>query len=157
MNDLDFMYTKLFSDNDVMRWLLCARAMSKFETTSFLEKYFPLNFTPYGLGTLCLKSTNEKLGYAGIIKCPYLNENDFEIGFAIKKDEWGKGYASEIGLAETDYALNTMKLPRILSLTHPENKVSAHVIRKLGYKFIKTIQIADRGPRDVYEKTLNLL
>lgn len=156
-DDFEFLYKHIFSDRDVMQWLLCARPMSRIETIHFIDKYFPSSFIDCGLGVLKKKKSKEPIGYAGLIKCSYMNKNDFEIGFAIKKEHWGKGYATEIGMAETRYGLKTMKLPRILSLTHPENKVSAHVIRKLGYNHIATIHVDNRGPRDVYAKTLTMI
>jgi len=55
-----------------------------------------------------------------------------EVGWILKPSVWNQGYATELGLAMRDYAFGTLRLPRLLSLIHPENRGSIRVAEKIG-------------------------
>jgi RimJ/RimL family protein N-acetyltransferase len=57
---------------------------------------------------------------------------DFEIGWAIARPYWGRGYATEAGREAVRYAFQELDRPRIVSLIHPDNLASAAVARRLG-------------------------
>jgi RimJ/RimL family protein N-acetyltransferase len=57
---------------------------------------------------------------------------DFEIGWALASDCWGRGYATEGARAAMRYAFETLGRPRVVSLIDPANERSVGVAERLG-------------------------
>jgi len=55
-----------------------------------------------------------------------------EIGWAIARDCWGKGYATEGAIAATDWAFDTLGWTEMIHSIAPENVASQAVAMKLG-------------------------
>ena len=55
-----------------------------------------------------------------------------EIGWAIVRDCWGKGYAVEGAIAATNWAFDTLGWTRVIHSIAPENLASQRVAEKLG-------------------------
>jgi RimJ/RimL family protein N-acetyltransferase len=55
-----------------------------------------------------------------------------EIGWRLAHDAWGRGYATEGAAEVRRFALETLRLPEIVSLTVPANARSRRVMEKLG-------------------------
>jgi RimJ/RimL family protein N-acetyltransferase len=55
-----------------------------------------------------------------------------EIGWAIVRDCWGRGYAGEAAVAATDWAFDTLGWPGIIHSIAPDNLPSQRVAQKLG-------------------------
>ena len=55
-----------------------------------------------------------------------------EIGWAIVRDCWGRGYAAEGAIAATDWAFDTLGWTDIIHSIAPENTASQRVAQKLG-------------------------
>lgn len=58
------------------------------------------------------------------------------IGFWVRKNMHGRGYATEIATALTNYAFDILKLQRLEARAEKRNAASCKVIEKLGYKFL---------------------
>ena len=134
----------------VMRWLFGAAPMTVDEARRFVSENFTFGKQAYGLGVLCTKETDHFVGFAGLLPCRYLYEDDFELGFALREDSWGKGYATEIGAAQVEYGFKNFDVTRLLGLAHPQNIASLRTLEKIGMKLIKTIHTDQRGPRCLY-------
>lgn len=61
-----------------------------------------------------------------------------EIGWAIVRDCWGRGYATEAAAATIDWAFATLEWAEIIHTISPENVISQRVAHKLGSR--------NRGP-----------
>lgn len=61
--------------------------------------------------------------------------NEIEVGYAIAKDFWKKGYASEAAEAVLNYAFNALGLETVVAVARPENAGSRRVMEKIGMKF----------------------
>ena len=59
---------------------------------------------------------------------------DFEIGWILGKEFWGKGYATEGARKALDYAFSELDRKHVISLIHPENRASIRVADRLGEK-----------------------
>jgi len=57
---------------------------------------------------------------------------DFELGWTIGREFWGKGYATEAARAALKYAFEEMERDHVISLIDPENVRSIAVAEKLG-------------------------
>lgn len=134
----------------VMRWLFGSVPMKNDEARRFINDNFIFGKQDHGLGVLCARETGCFVGFAGLLPCRYLYEDDFELGFALTEDSWGKGYATEIAAAQISYGFKNFSVPRLLGLAHPKNTASQHALEKVGMKLLKVIRTDQRGPRCLY-------
>lgn len=58
---------------------------------------------------------------------------EIQLGYALLKDHWGKGYATESTLAGRRYAFDVMKLPVIVAITETGNIASQKVLLRSGF------------------------
>lgn len=66
-----------------------------------------------------------------------------EVGYAIAREHWGKGYATEGASAARDYAFETLGWTEIISIINPANTRSIAVAKRLGETFKETWSIGD--------------
>jgi RimJ/RimL family protein N-acetyltransferase len=59
---------------------------------------------------------------------------EWEIGWAIRSEDWGKGYASEAARLILNFAFRNLKAHRVVAFCHAENIGSAKVMEKVGMK-----------------------
>lgn len=64
----------------------------------------------------------------------YLNEScsEGELGWIIHKDFWGNGYASEAAEAIKDFAINELKLKKLIAHCDSRNTASFRVMERIG-------------------------
>ena len=57
---------------------------------------------------------------------------EYEIGWAVQPQDWGKGYATETAQALLKVAFTRLNAHRVIALCQPENIASVRVMEKLG-------------------------
>ncbi len=82
---------------------------------------------------ITLKESNETIGYMGIWRIDKPN-NRGEIGYALKKDHWNQGIATEAAKTIINFAFRKMELHTIKANVNPDNIASHHLLTKLGFK-----------------------
>jgi RimJ/RimL family protein N-acetyltransferase len=70
---------------------------------------------------------------------------DREIGWALARPYWGKGYALEAATAALAHAFGALQWQRAISLIDPANRPSIRLAERLGERFEKMVEI--RGHR----------
>ena len=84
------------------------------------------------------------------------DEHRAEAGFALARDRWGRGYATEALEAVTDLALSLPDVYRVWAVCDVDNKASARVMERAGFALEGTLRRYCRHPnlgvepRDVY-------
>ncbi|HLJ19032.1 MAG TPA: GNAT family N-acetyltransferase [Stellaceae bacterium] len=58
-----------------------------------------------------------------------------ELAWALAREHWGQGFASEAASAVRNWAFVTLRLPGIVSVIIPENRPSIRVAEKIGERF----------------------
>lgn len=76
----------------------------------------------------------------------------FELGYAIMREEWGKGFATEIAQGLTRWFFQNRPDPRFVAFAYVENEASIHVMQKLGMREIEPQDIP-RGRARFFEMT----
>lgn len=74
-----------------------------------------------------------------------------DLGYWIGLSHWGRGFATEAGLAVLDFGFDTLGLNRIEAHCFVGNRASARVLEKLGMRFEGTLRhhvLKDGTPRD---------
>ncbi len=64
-----------------------------------------------------------------------------ELGWALVREAWGRGYATEGARAALAHAFDALSWPRAISLIHPENERSKRVARRLGMQLEARTQV----------------
>lgn len=75
------------------------------------------------------------LGFAGLNRITHANlpiHGQWEVGWRLRREAWGHGYATEAGAAALAHGFGQMGLPRILAYTARTNEPSQAVMRRLG-------------------------
>lgn len=85
----------------------------------------------HGLWALVRREDGLFLGDCGIAPQPIEGEEWLEIGYHVRREEWGKGYATEAARACRDYAFDQLGAARVCSIVHPENEASRLVAAKV--------------------------
>ncbi len=60
--------------------------------------------------------------------------NDYDLGFWIARDYWGKGYATEAAMGLIQYVKKEFKLKQIKACHIKGNTASSNVLRSLGFE-----------------------
>jgi len=63
-----------------------------------------------------------------------------QIGYAIRADEWGKGYATDAVETIVRFSIETLGLHRVTAAIGPENIASITIVRKLGFQYEGTLR-----------------
>ena len=77
------------------------------------------------------------LGFCGLkrVNSPGApNPGDFEIGWRLREDAWGQGYAKEAAIASLDLAFGRFGATHVVALTVPGNHDSQGLMKRLGMK-----------------------
>ncbi len=61
--------------------------------------------------------------------------NSLETGWRLRRDRWGRGYASEAAQAMAAFAFDTLHSPDLVAVCDPDNHASSHVMKKLGMRY----------------------
>lgn len=151
-NDLSNLIA-LDSDPEVMRYLggKLTPVRQLEETLNILLERQP-RWVNYGTWATDLKSTGENVGWFTFKPVPRLND-DYEIGYRLKRKFWGQGIATEGSKMLVDYGFQKRSLPKIIGLTHLENYASQKVLKKCGLKEVGPIP----APVDIGIETILLL
>ncbi|MGX7896130.1 GNAT family N-acetyltransferase [Tsuneonella sp. HG222] len=76
----------------------------------------------------------EVLGFCGLKRANMAGgpQGDFEIGWRLREDAWGKGYAKEAALASLRAGFEQFAAPEIIALTIQQNTASWGLMERLG-------------------------
>jgi len=74
-----------------------------------------------------------------------------ELAYRLRRDRWGRGYATEAGRAVVDHAFGPLGLDRLIAAVERENNPSIHVLEKCGFVFVEDRSIAGKDAM-VYEQ-----
>ena len=153
-HDIADLHNRIFSNEEVVRHTFGSEISDISDTKSFIDKQG--NFDgQYGLSALIERESDTIIGLAGVLQCNYLEQPDYEIGFILATQFWGKGYAKEIGQAQIDFIKKETSANRVLAIAGSENHGSIKTIKSLGLNYLTTINVKDRGERQVFMAAIN--
>ena len=102
----------------------------------------------HGRWAVHLKPSLQFLGWCGLKYRPEVNEID--LGYRFRKEEWGKGYATEAAFASIRYGFEKLNLKVITGRAEIGNIASWKVLEKCGMTYIG-IQEGDGYPVKTFE------
>ena len=150
------------SDLDALFEMYAYEGMTEYmeDLYSYEEEYkyqkayieYMYRFYGYGMWLVFDKETKKLIGRAGLEHREELN-GEVELGYAIAKPYWGRGYATEVCKAILSYAREELGFETIFSLIEPENLKSIHLAQKLGFQFLEERKIKQKNYK-IFTRTL---
>lgn len=120
------------SDADVMRFI--REPQKRAESTNWIKLVSSRwKGEKIGFCSVFLKSTNQFIGWCGLWQLKETGE--IEVGYALHKEFWGRGFAVEASEAFLQYGFTELNLPKIVACANPNNTGSRRVMEKLGMTF----------------------
>ena len=133
--DLDRL-AELMANRDFMRFSL--GVFDREKTREFLEKILAWNRNEQpSLFAVIDRAGGNLIGYCGFYHQIIDGTNEIEIGYRLDPDYWNQGLITEAARAVRDHGFSDLKLPRLISLIHPDNIPSRRVAEKVGMKLEK--------------------
>jgi RimJ/RimL family protein N-acetyltransferase len=124
-------FAALTHDPEVMKYVHAGQPYSEEELDEFFTRQArQLAQAGVCMGALIEKSTGRLCGIAGTQPLG----DDYEIGWWLASDVWGRGYATEAGAVAMNHVLNVLQRPRVVAIIDPGNEPSKRVVERLGMK-----------------------
>jgi RimJ/RimL family protein N-acetyltransferase len=141
-DDLDA-YAAMCADPEVMQHLGDGSTFTREDAWRSMA-IFTGHWVLRGYGTWAVeeRATGTMVGRIGL-HCP-AGWPGLEVGWALDRSVWGRGYATEGGRAALDFAWRELEAARVISLIYPDNTRSIAVAERLGETFERTMVLTTR-------------
>lgn len=127
-------FTGMARDPEVMRFVHRGEPYTDEEIDAFMARQAK-NLADAGacMGAMVEKSSGRVVGVAGTQ--PLGRTPDFEIGWWLAREAWGRGYATEAGAAAMQHVFDVVGKPRAVAIIDPGNDASVAVALRLGMTY----------------------
>ncbi len=130
-------YFRLFTDPEVRRFVGGGAKPTRGEVWRHMAMVAGIwSIRGYGQWAIEEKASGELLGRSGV----WFPEGfpEIEVGWLIRRERWGSGFATEAGAEALRQAFATLGVAHVISLIDPDNVASRRVAEKLGGTVEKT-------------------
>ena len=126
----------LNGDREVMRYIRAVKTRE--ECDAFLKQNIESYQTNPLMGRWAVdeKSTGKFVGSFAFI--PVEGTENSQLGYALLKEYWGKGFATELTKEGIKYVFAKTDLKEVYGVTQAGNAESQKVLLKTGFRFCKT-------------------
>ncbi|ROP33349.1 GNAT family N-acetyltransferase [Couchioplanes caeruleus] len=69
----------------------------------------------------------------GFVRIGLGRDRSGELGYAIRRSDWGKGYATEATNLMVTFGFDTLRLHRLQAACGPDNRASQRLLARLGF------------------------
>lgn len=131
-SDANFIY-QLYNQPSFIKYIGDRGVHSPQDAEVFIQKVQD-NYQQYGFWLYLVerKDNGQAVGVNGLIQRDYLEAPD--IGFAFMTQSCGQGFAKESSQAILQHS-KQLGLAHLYAITSPDNHVSEHLLKKLGFEF----------------------
>jgi RimJ/RimL family protein N-acetyltransferase len=154
-HDAEALYD-LFADEEVMRGLNREPVSAIEEAGAIIEEMLG-GWRTDDLGAFILETAGtdqQVIGQAGLMifdtrgwtpstRTQAGSHAQPELGWALMREHWGRGYATEAAAAVRDWARESRSIDRLVSLISPDNVRSQRVAERLGATPTETVTPSD--------------
>jgi RimJ/RimL family protein N-acetyltransferase len=127
--DLDLM-SSMLGDPEVMTYYPAPK--SRDESAAWI-KWNQNNYARHGYGLWIVETHDgEFVGDCGLTWQHVNGRAELEVGYHVRRDVQGRGYASEAALASRDFARDVLGVPFLVAIIHPGNVASRRVAERMG-------------------------
>lgn len=124
-------YAPICADPEVMRYLGEGKPLTRGEAwrqMAMILGHWQLR--GFGLWAVEERATGTLIGRIGFFQPE--GWPGFELGWMLRRESWGKGYATEGARRALAHAFTAMERPHVISLIRPDNAPSIRVAERLG-------------------------
>ncbi|HLL56048.1 MAG TPA: GNAT family N-acetyltransferase [Myxococcaceae bacterium] len=93
----------------------------------------------FGIWNFRHKDDGRFVGYCGVRQVTIDGEPEVELLYAVRAEDWDRGYASEMAKAVIGVGFEALGFPNLVSFTLPTNRDSRRVMEKQGFRYEKDI------------------
>ncbi len=140
-----------FGDPEVMHFSLNGPHASRKPTEDFIQtninRQERLGFS---IWAVIEATSNDLIGMCGLAEFGH-GVPGIELAYRLRRDRWGKGYATEAAQTAIDHAFGDLGLNRLIAAVERENTPSIHVLEKCGFGYVRDQVIAGKDAL-VFEK-----
>jgi RimJ/RimL family protein N-acetyltransferase len=141
------------ADPEVMHFVNDGKTLTRVESQVASDRIAE-HWRTYGFGLWAAfeKATGRMVGFAGVCHPLWLPgwERAVEVGWRLRRDAWGLGYATEAGRAGLDYAFGRLGLAEVVAFIDPGNDRSRAVAGRLG------LELRERIPHPLRPQELDV-
>lgn len=138
LDDAEAIYSRYASDPQVTRYLSFPTQSSVDETKQFLTERLP-ELQADGGEVWIIEPLGDGL-LLGAIGARVLNEYRVDLGYALARDAWGRGFATEAATAVVETVLKVPSIWRVQATCDVEHTASARVLQKAGLTLEGTLR-----------------
>lgn len=131
--DLDAVHA-IYGDAETMRHIgRSGRPTENRDATARILRWFMDHEATHGYGMWALDERDGEpvVGVAGLLLAEG-HGPEVEVVYLVRRDRWGRGYATEAIRAVLDVGHGLLGLRRIIGLAYPDNESSQRVMAKAG-------------------------
>jgi RimJ/RimL family protein N-acetyltransferase len=124
-------YAEMLADPEVMRFIGDGQPLSRplaWRHLAMMLGHWHLR--GYGLWAVEERGSGQLVGRIGCWNPE--GWPGFEVGWMLRRQSWGLGYATEGARAAIEFAFTRLEQPEVISLIHPDNAASMRVADRLG-------------------------
>ncbi|MFC0772922.1 GNAT family N-acetyltransferase [Terrimonas alba] len=141
----------LNGDEEVVRYIRPAKTREEADQFLIEVLQYAEDFPLYGRWAVNEKETGNFVGSFALI--PIEKTDKMQLGYALLKSNWGKGYATELTHAGLAYVFSKTGLEEIYAVTEVANTASQKVLVKAGFApFDETEEGGKKLSRFIYLK-----
>ena len=124
-------YAEMCADPEVMRYIGDGQPLARpmaWRNLALMVGHWALR--GYGIWAVAERASGALVGRIG-----FWNPDGwpgFELGWVLRRQFWGRGYATEGARAALAFAFARLGRPQVISLIHPQNAASVRVAERLG-------------------------
>jgi RimJ/RimL family protein N-acetyltransferase len=118
----------------VMRWLGGVKSEEEHHI-AFRDRIMVWQESGFTFWAVERKADGALLGFCGLKIADAEDspiEGMLEVGWRLREDAWGKGYAKEAAIASLDFAFGTLGAERVVAITFQGNTPSWGLMERLG-------------------------
>ena len=131
---------ELHRHDEVMRWLDRTLSTGVADEVARLARWRAHERDGFGFFAMALRETGEVVGV--LILKPFDDLPHVDLGWRLRPDHWGSGYATEAARGAVDYAFGTLGLDEVAAATLPDNVRSRAVMERLGMTYAGEVEHA---------------
>jgi RimJ/RimL family protein N-acetyltransferase len=127
-----------YGDAEVARWLtpIMDRVRDEAAMRVVLQQWVAEDarmLPPAGRWAVELRAGGRLVGGATLLPLP--PEDEFEIGWQLRPEAWGQGYATETGIALARWAFE-QDIDQVIALVRPANTRAVATVRRIGMEWV---------------------
>jgi RimJ/RimL family protein N-acetyltransferase len=126
---------ELHQDEGIARWF----PLSREQALRFAQRMESSWTRGVGKWLAYEESTGAFVGRGGPSWAVVEGAECVEIGWALRQEVWGRGYATEIGHAGFDHAFSVPGVEEVVAFTEVHNARSRAVMERLGMRYVRRI------------------